>query len=310
MLNPRQRAVLAALVRGPVEPTALGDRLELPSSVVGSHIDALREHGFEIERGPDGFELTTVPAYGYGIQAGLDAPFVVDYHPTIGSTNDRARELAERGETDVAVIADTQTGGKGRLDREWASPRGGIYSSLVIRPELVPSRLPVMTLVASVAGAEAAEAVGVEAVTKWPNDLLGPGGRKLGGVLAESSVAGGTVEWAVVGFGLNANVDAAALPPGATSLQELAGQAIDRRAVAQRYLEAFDTWRHDPEGVLDAWRERSATLGEEVRVRTGDGEFVGRATDIDEVGALLVETESGTSRVTAGDCEHLRPTIE
>lgn len=308
MLNPRQRAVLAALVGGPVEPAALGDRLELPGAAVVSHVDALREHDFEIERGLDGFVLEGVPDYGYGVQAGLDAPFVVDYQPSVVSTNDRARELAEAGETDVAVLADEQTSGRGRLDRGWASPPGGIYCSVLVRPVLPPDRLGLLTLAAAVAAAEAAAPAGVEAACKWPNDLQGPDGRKLAGLLAETATRDGAVEWVVVGLGLNANVDPEVLPPEATSLQALAGGPVDRRAVTQAFIEAFDGWRRDPDGAREAWRERSATLGREVWVRTAEEELVGRATDVDAAGALLVETDDGTRRIAAGDCEHLRPT--
>ncbi|MDZ7702190.1 MAG: biotin--[acetyl-CoA-carboxylase] ligase [Halobacteriales archaeon] len=310
MLSPRRRAVLAALVKGPVEPAALGERLELPGTAVVSHVDGLREHGFVVERGPDGFVLESIPEYGYGVQAGLEARFVIDYRERVGSTNDRARELAERGETDVAVLADEQTGGRGRLDRAWASPPGGIYCSLLFRPLLQPDELGLLSLAAGAAAVEAAAAAGVDAACKWPNDLQGPDGRKLAGVLAESATGGGAVEWAVVGLGLNANVDPDDLPPEGTSLQALAGDPVDRRAVTQAYLEAFDAFRGTPETIVDAWRERSTTLGQEVWVRTGGEELVGVAADVDEAGALLVETDSGTRRVAAGDCEHLRPTAD
>jgi len=310
MLNPRQRAVLTALVHGPVDPTSLGDRLELPTEAVASHVDALREHGFAVERGPDGFTLEAVPDYGYGVQADLAAPFVVDYAPTVTSTNDRARELAVRGETDVAVLADEQTGGRGRLARGWASPPGGIYCSLLLRPSLAPERLPLLALVAAVAAGDAASSVGVGTGLKWPNDVQGPDGRKLAGVLAESATADGAVAWAAVGLGLNANADPAGLPVGATSLRELTGGPVDRRAVTQRYLESFDARRRDLDGVLDAWRRRTTTLGRRVRVRTGDGDVVGEAVDVDATGALLIETADGTERVAAGDCEHLRPAAE
>lgn len=308
MLSPRQRAVLAALVRDPVDPASLGDRLELPAAAVVAHVDALRDHGFVVERGPDGFVLEAIPKYGYGVQAGLDAPFVVDYHPSLASTNDRARELAARGETDVAVLADEQTGGRGRLDRKWASPPGGIYCSVLIRPPVPPDRLPLLTIAAAVAATDGAAAAGVESACKWPNDLVVPDGRKLAGLLAESATADGVVDWVVVGLGLNANAEPDALPPEATSLRELAGEPIDRRAVTQAFLESFDTWRRDLDGVIDAWRDRADTLGRRVWVRTTDDEFVGVATDLDGSGALLVETNDRTRRVTTGDVVHMRRT--
>lgn len=307
MLNPRQRAVLDALVRGPVEPAELGDRLELPAAAVTGHIDTLREHGFEIERGSAGFELQTVPEYGYGVQAGLEAPFVIDYTPEVSSTNERARELAESGETDVAVLAETQTAGRGRFDRGWTSPAGGIYCSVLLRPTLPPEEVGVLNLAAAIAAVEAAAEVGVGAGCKWPNDVLGPDGDKLAGILAESATRDGTVEWVVIGLGLNANLDPAELPAESTSLSALAGSSIDRRAVTQTYLESLDRWRRNRSEIVPAWRDRATTLGQEVWVRTGEEEFVGEATDVDDSGRLLVETDNGRRRIGAGDCEHLRP---
>jgi BirA family biotin operon repressor/biotin-[acetyl-CoA-carboxylase] ligase len=307
VLNPRERDVLAALDRGSVDPSGLGDRLELPAPAVMAHVDTLREHGFEIERGPAGFTLETVPDYGYGVQASLDAPFVIDYEPMLASTNDRARERAEAGETDVAVLADEQTGGRGRFDRTWASPAGGLYCSVLIRPKLSPDRLGVITLAAAVAAAEAADAADVHAACKWPNDLQGPDGCKLGGILSESATRAGAVEWVVIGLGLNGNAAPEALPPEATSLHAIHGERVDRRSVTQAYLETFDRWRRNPEGVVDAWRDRAATLGQEVWVRTGEEEVIGEAQDIDPRGRLVIETEEGLERVSAGECGHLRP---
>lgn len=307
MLNPRQRAVLGALEREPVEPAALGDRLELPAAAVISHVDTLREHGFEIERRAAGFELQAVPDYGYGVQAGLEAPFVIDYVPEVSSTNERARELAEAGETDVAVIADAQTEGRGRFDREWTSPSGGIYCSVLLRPILSPDQLGLLGLSAAIAAVDAVAEAGVQAGCKWPNDVQGPEGDKLGGILAESATRDGAVEWAVVGLGINANLDPSDLPPDATSLSAITGATVDRRMVTQAYLEAFDRWRRQSSAVIEAWRERATTLGQEVWVRSGDEEFVGVATDIDAAGRLLVELDNDTRRISAGDCEHFRP---
>lgn len=307
MLNPRRRAVLDALVEGPVDPAALADRLELPPEAVVGHVEALRAVGFDVERTAAGFELRSVPAYGYGVQAGLDAPFVVDAHDELASTNDEARELAEAGAADVVVLADEQTAGRGRRGRRWASPPGGVYLSVVIRPTLSAARVGLLVHAAAVAAVEAAAAAGVDATIKWPNDLLGPDGAKLGGVLAESRTTDGEVAWAVLGLGLNADVDSGALPPGATSLRAVTGGAVDRRRVAQAFLESLDERRRDPAGSLPAWRERAATLGRRVRVTTPDGDVVGKAVDVDETGALLVRTDAGPRRVSVGDCEHLRP---
>ncbi|PSP86580.1 hypothetical protein BRC83_00175 [Halobacteriales archaeon QS_1_68_17] len=114
------------------------------------------------------------------------------------------------------------------------------------------------------------------------------------------------VSWLVVGVGINANVDAAALPAGATSLRAERGD-VDRREFTQRVLAEFHALSADPERVLDAWRDHADTLGRRVRVDTPGGEVVGEAVDVRFPGALVVETAGGIETVSAGDCEHLRP---
>lgn len=298
--------LLDALADGPRTETALADRLDVDAETVRAWIGALREAGFEIDR-DGGYRVADVPEYGLGVQYGLDASFRIEFHESIGSTNDRGRELAEAGERDVVVLADRQTGGRGREGRSWSSPPGGIYLSIVLRPDLPPARTGLLTLAAAVATAEAVRAVGVEPVIKWPNDVLLAGdGRKLSGILTESATAGGAVEWAVVGIGVNANVDPAALPDGSTSLLEHIGR-VRRRDVVQPLLEAFDSRRADPERIRTDWRRHASTPGQRVRIETSGGAVVGRAIDIDDDGGLRVATDGGETVVAAGDCEHLRP---
>ena len=181
-----------------------------------------------------------------------------------------------------------------------------------------PSQVPVFTLAAAVAVTRAVREAGVRAEIKWPNDVLVPVDgeeRKLCGILTEMEGEADRVSWVVVGIGVNLNVDEADLPPAAdaTSVRacrERAGQEdadVPRRLFVQRLLEAFHDLRGDPEAVLPAWREYASTLGRRVRVETPGGEVVGEAIDVTVPGTLVVETDDGTRRVTAGDCEHLRP---
>lgn len=332
-MNDTRRAVLDAIADGPVTGPALADELGVSRNAVWKHVEALRESGFEIESDDAGYELASVPEFGGpAVEFGLDAPFEVEYHESVGSTNDRARELAAAGQSDIAVLADEQTGSRGRLDREWSAPSGGVWTSLVLRPNLPPAHVPVLTLAAAVATTDAAREAGVPAEIKWPNDILvseankgsserssdgvlvseanksstDRGGRKLAGILTEMEGEADRVSWVVVGIGVNANLDAENLPEGATSLRNENGD-VDRRAFVQRLFERFDDVREDPEKILDAWRDRAATLGQRVRVDTADGEVVGEAVDVALPGALLVETDDGQVRVHAGDCEHLRP---
>ncbi|MFB6183755.1 MAG: biotin--[acetyl-CoA-carboxylase] ligase [Haloarculaceae archaeon] len=309
-----RRRVLDAIAHGPVSGPALADRLDVSRTAVWKHVEALRAAGFEIDSGDDGYVLASVPEFGgLAVEYGLDAPFEVQYHDSVDSTNARARELAQAGASDVVVLADEQTGGRGRLDRQWDSPSGGVWLSLVLRPDLPPTQVPVFTLAAAVAVTTAAREAGVEATIKWPNDVLASsengrrGGRKLAGILTEMEGEADRVSWVVVGVGVNVNVDPADLPADAdaTSVRALVGD-VDRRAFTQRVLETFDDLRRDPHGVVDRWREYASTLGRRVRVETPGGTVEGDAVDVRFPGTLLVETDDGTVEVTAGDCEHLR----
>ena len=307
-MNDTRRAVLDALADGPVTGPELADRLDVSRAAVWKHVDALREEGFEIESDGEGYRLSGVPDYGgTAVEHGLDAPYEVEYHDAVDSTNDRARDLAADGASDVVVLADEQTHSKGRLDREWTSPAGGVWLSVVVRPDLPPAHVPLVTLAAAVATTRALREAGVDAGIKWPNDVLAADdGGKLAGILTEMEGEADRVNWVVVGVGVNANVDAADLPDQGTSVREKAGD-LDRRAFVQRLLEEFAALVDDPDAVLDAWREHALTLGEEVRVETPSGDVVGEAVDVEFPGSLVVETDDGRRRVHAGDCEHLRP---
>lgn len=331
-MSDTRSALLDALEDGPVPGPALAEELGVSRAAVWKQVEALREEGLGIESIDEGYAVTDVPEFGgAGIEFGLDAPFEIEYHDSIASTNDRASERASGGAEDLAVVADEQTAGKGRLDRGWSGPSGGIYCSLVIRPERPPAHAPIYTFAAAVAVTRAAREAGVEAVIKWPNDVLvsgtndsqsdgtsedvlvvddaaNRGGQKLCGILTEMEGEADMVAWLVVGIGVNANIAATDLPKGATSLQAERGEPVERRLFLQRLLEEFDSLRNDPDSVLDAWREHAATLGQRVRVETPGGDVVGEAVDVAFPGALIVETDDGDrERVTAGDCEHLRP---
>ncbi|ELY30217.1 biotin--acetyl-CoA-carboxylase ligase [Halogeometricum borinquense DSM 11551] len=255
-----------------------------------------------------------MPEYGAAaVEFGLDASFEIEFHDEIGSTNDRGRELAAADASDVVVIAAEQTGSRGRLKREWTAPEGGVWMSLVLRPEIPPAHAPLYTLAAAVAVTRAAREAGVDASIKWPNDVLvvsdddtDRGGRKLAGILTEMEGEADRVSWVVVGIGVNANVDSDTLPPGATSVRDEAGD-VDRRVFVQRILETFDELTDDPDAILSAWRDYAATLGQYVRVETQSGVVEGEAVDVQVPGALVIQTEDGERVVHAGDCEHLRP---
>ena len=313
-----RRALLDALENGPVSGPALAAELDVSRAAVWKAVEALREEGFAVESTPDGYAAPADPAYcAAGIEFGLDAPYRVEYRERLPSTNDRARELAAEGAADVAVVADEQTGGRGRLDREWVAPSGGVWLSLVTRPTAPPARAPLFTLAAAVAAVDACREAGVDAHIKWPNDVLvgsepegsGRGGRKLAGVLTEMEGEADRVSWLVVGVGVNANLDPDGLPADATSLRAEVGADVDRRRFAATLLERFASLAGTvdrSDRILSTWRDRASTLGRRVRVETPGGAVTGTAVDVESPGALVIDTDEGTRRVHAGDCEHLR----
>ena len=233
------------------------------------------------------------------------------------STNDVAKEKARQGEGEgLVVVAETQTRGRGRHGREWASPRGGIWASILLRPEISPEHAHVIVLLAAVATAEAVEeATGLEPQIRWPNDLL-LDGRKFCGILCESSVKQEKLEFVVVGIGINANVELKSLPEEvretATTLMHELKRPVSRSLILENLLRNVDSYYEmllegKTQQILDRWRKRDITLGRWVEIRTDMGLLRGLALDIDKDGALLVQSETGLIlRLKTGDVYLLR----
>ncbi len=286
-MNETRRAVLDALADGPVSGPELAATLDISRNAVWKHVEALRTDGFGIESTTDGYLLGDVPEFGPAVEYGLEAPFSIEYHDSIGSTNDRARELTDEGAEDVVVLADEQVGGRGRLKRAWVGPSGGVWMSLVLRPTMPPAHAPLLTLAAAVAVTRAAREAGVPAEIKWPNDVLvseeraskGQSERdssatneydKLSGILTEMEGEANRVSWVIVGIGINVNIAGDDLPEGATSVQDAVG-AVNRRLFVQRLLEEFDTLRTD----IDEYPPSVARLVGDTRP-AGTGRDAGR----------------------------------
>ncbi len=241
----------------------------------------------------------------------------LEVHGAVPSTNDLVREAARRGAPEgLAIVADAQTAGRGRLGRAWVSPPGvNLYLSVLLRPDLPAAEAPQLTLLGGVAVATTALACGLAPTLKWPNDLL-LGERKAAGVLAEIETGpGGRIGHVVLGLGLDVNLDPAALPPDvaplATSFAAVAGGALDRAAVARRLLEALDAWlerfrRHGFGPVREAWLRLSGLPGRRLAVALGGpGQAAevleGTAAGLGEDGALLLETPAGRRAVLSGE---------
>lgn len=236
----------------------------------------------------------------------------------IGSTNDLARDYARAGAADgLLLLAEEQTAGRGRLDRSWwAPPRTALLMTLLLRPALALAQAGQLTMCLGLGAAEGiAEVTGVTAQLKWPNDLL-VGGRKLGGMLTELDADGGQLNYAVLGLGLNVNVDFArdGAPPDvaalATSLLRETGREVDRVTLLAAILSRTEGWYDRAltgESPHEAWAARLDTLGRRVRVTTTVGALEGVAVGVTPEGALLVRDYGGAVRtVWSGDVTGVR----
>lgn len=301
---------------GFVSGEEISDRLGFSRAYAWKYINKLRDEGYVFEAIPHkGYKLRSSPdkIYGYDLSRGLDTKIIgkrnVYHYEKTGSTNDKAYELAEKGEPEGAIIiAETQTRGKGRMGREWISPGGGgMYFSLILRPGVAPDRIPAITLIASMSVVKAIKSVcGLDAQLRWPNDIL-LGQKKICGILTEIKAQPDMVDFLVLGVGLNVNTDLSRLPRIATSLKAENGAPVNRLELLKCILtelekdySVFITDGFTP--LRGRYKRVSSVLGRHIRIKERDLLIEGKAVDVDEKGALIVKTVSGTlRRVFSGD---------
>lgn len=240
----------------------------------------------------------------------------INYLETVVSTQEEAKRLAENGAQEgTAVMAEEQTGGRGRMGRKWHSPRGkGIWMSIVLRPDLPLSLTPQLTLLAGVAVCRAVREVsGVQAGIKWPNDLLA-GGRKICGILLESSLREGRLHYCIAGIGIAVNLTEEDYPDdlqgvGTSLLIEGGGIPVDRSRLAEAVLAELESLyllylERGFRPVRELWESMSVTLGRKVLFSTPEGRKEGKAVSLDDNGGLLLEDAAGNiTSILSGEIE-------
>lgn len=228
---------------------------------------------------------------------------------SVSSTMDEINRLGEAGASSgTVVVADEQTDGRGRAGRSWTAPAGtGLFCSVLYRPRLSADQVSVLSLVAGLAVAEAVERVsGASCRLKWPNDVLGRGG-KIAGILVATRLARNELRFANIGIGVNCTTLSQELPTGAASILTETGKSITPvdllHIVLDRLAFRLDEFeRASGRPSLDAWRERAAFLGEPVRVVDRGAEREGILAGIDPDGALVLRDASAELiRVVSGD---------
>jgi BirA family biotin operon repressor/biotin-[acetyl-CoA-carboxylase] ligase len=233
----------------------------------------------------------------------------IHYRSSMDSTNNFAKELAEKHAPDgTLVITEEQTGGRGRRGKSWSSPAGvNLLFSVLLRPTLQADRVFVLTMIMALAALDALKALsGLSAGIKWPNDLYG-GMKKLAGILTEFSTKDRGVDWVVLGLGMNVNWHPQELSIHATSVFAETGVRVSRNRLLVGILERFEghyrkVLSGNVEPFYERWNEACFILGKPVEIESGKERMRGTALRIDHDGALIIQTEHGLiQRVVAGD---------
>ncbi|HBQ29038.1 MAG TPA: biotin--[acetyl-CoA-carboxylase] ligase [Desulfotomaculum sp.] len=280
---------------------------------IWKHIQALRKDGYEIVAQPNvGYRLVTVPDFLYPeeVTYNLTTEFLgrtVYYYKEVNSTNQIAKDLALQGAADGSlVVAETQSAGRGRLSRGWFSPYGkGLWCSVILYPKINPVEVPPITMLASVAIAQAIrEVVGIKAGIKWPNDICLKG-KKVCGILTEMGAEMERVRYLVLGIGLNVNIEAEDLPSPlkevATSLKIESGQPVNRLHLLQVTLKELEklyfVWLEEGFApILIQWKKLCVHLPGLVRLSNLKESWEGWTEDVDLSGALLLRLSTGEIR--------------
>ncbi|OQY20349.1 MAG: biotin--[acetyl-CoA-carboxylase] ligase [Desulfobacteraceae bacterium 4572_35.1] len=314
--------ILAVFLTGDnqfVSGESLSRQLGVSRAAIWKHISALRQIGYTIEAVPSrGYQLVSRPdlLLPAAVQFDLDTEIIantVEHYNEIDSTNQRAQELGEQGAAEGSVvIAEEQTAGRGRMGRRWSSPAGvNLYTSILLRPQMLPMQASQLTFLSAVAVARTIEkVVGVKVNVKWPNDIL-LNGKKVAGLLNELSAEMEGIHYVVLGIGVNLNMTEEQFPADlrypATSLMLASGSVVNRLDFAQELYCQLDVLykllnSHGFIPIRIAWESLFDMLGTKVSVDCGQQRFCGTVAGITEDGALLLSLDDGTQQeVYAGD---------
>jgi BirA family biotin operon repressor/biotin-[acetyl-CoA-carboxylase] ligase len=305
-----------------VSPAEITSLLNINQDELEKNVAILEECGYIIDSSYEsGIRLieSTHLILPYEIKKELKTNYIghkIHYFSKIDSTNIAAKKLAEDGAQEgTIVIAETQTRGRGRRGKKWISPAGGIWMSIILRPKISPAEAPQLTLMTGVAVAKTIKnKFDLDVGIKWPNDIL-IGSQKVCGILTEANAKFNTLDYVVIGIGIDANVATESFPSdiriNATSLKKELGEKINGSELIQDFLKIFED-NYDalkkgqfPE-ILVEWRKLSKTIGSYVEVHKQGGKIVkGEAIGINKDGALILELDNGTLRkVISGECLH------
>jgi len=303
----------------------LSDVLRISRVAIWKHIKKIQDLGYTVESKQKlGYKLTENSdiLFPWEVTSELKTKVIGQkayYFDSIDSTQNQALKIANEPENNGAVIiAATQTGGKGRTGRKWISPKGGIWLSIILHPKFDISITTLFPIASSLALSKAIEnTFEITPELKWPNDLTIKG-KKIAGILVDAAFESNKIESLVLGVGINFNVDIKAIKKtlkdtpnfyGVASLSEQNKKVKPIQLVQNFFVELEKIYellnKKQTKKIISEWTKRSSTIGKNVEINTTDGKIKGKATKIDEDGALIISNKNKTEKVIAGDIIHL-----
>ena len=290
-----------------VSGETLSAYLKISRVSIWKHIKKLQEFGYHIKPTPKGYLLKNDPDVLYPWEFG-DRELKIHYFDEVNSTMDVAGNLARKNAPHfTVVIAERQTKGRGRLKRSWVSSQGGLYFTIILRPQIPPVLSSRVNFAASMILARTLRNMfHIDARVKWPNDIL-VHDKKVAGLLSEMEAETDRIAFINIGMGVNVNNDPAPREPMAISLKRILGRSISRKQLLSEFLDEFEHRMNTGtlDNVISEWKTHAMTLGRQVTVVTIHDEFKGIAMDVDNTGALMVKLEDGSiKKIVYGDCFH------
>ncbi|MBF0233212.1 MAG: biotin--[acetyl-CoA-carboxylase] ligase [Desulfamplus sp.] len=323
----------------PISGVVMSNTLGISRVAIWKHLKQLRENGYSIISTPKGYFLQENEDLLMPLFFTKRKEQIHFFH-TLSSTMDKAREFAREGVPNFSVvIAEVQTKGRGRLNRMWSSDKGGLWFTLILRPDLPPPFAFQVNFAASLSLAKILkQKYKLDVSVKWPNDILinerdevalnenwncvNHGNKfnlrvekKLAGLLSEMETQGDMISFVSIGIGLNVNNSPEINQPNAVSISNILGHKICRRELLSSFLDEFENhliqiqaFKNNFVGIIEQWKLMTSTIGRDVIIETFGNIYRGQAIDVDLTGALIIRQEDGVEkRIIYGDCFYHNP---
>lgn len=291
----------------------LSIRLNVSRTAIWKYIKSLKESGYIIESSSKkGYRIISSPDLltSDEIKPHLITKYLgheIIHFDTLDSTNNKAKDIASKvGANGTVITSEEQVSGKGRLGRQWVSPKyKGIWMSYILRPHIEPIHVPKITHIAAAAVVAGLSKLNINAFIKWPNDII-VNGKKICGILTEMSGEINCIDYVVVGIGINANLETIDIPTDiidkASSLLIETGKLIERKILAAEVINSFEELYEkflnsgSIKDSIEICRKNSILLGKEIRIINRQHEETAIAADISDEGELIAEFSDGTKR--------------